>query len=108
MHAAQVETLLKSQETRIRSAQGNGPIAPATTDDSPDAHGAFPLDDVSMSSPDGATDPALSAQVFQQTRASSRAENEGGLISLGLEEPLPTREVIDELYVLCYSPPFCL
>ncbi|PYI12441.1 hypothetical protein BO78DRAFT_300703 [Aspergillus sclerotiicarbonarius CBS 121057] len=99
---AQVETLLKTQETRIRSAQENGSIAPATND-SPDAPGAFPQDEVSMSSPEGATDRALSGQVFQQTRASSRAEFEGGLISLGLEEPLPTREVIDELTAIYFE-----
>ncbi|RAL01004.1 putative C6 transcription factor Prf [Aspergillus ibericus CBS 121593] len=99
---AQVETLLKSQETRIRSAHGPGSIVPAIND-SPDTPGGFPQDNASMSSPEGAADPARSGQVFQQARASSRTGFEGELISLGLQEPLPMREVIDELTTIYFE-----
>ncbi|GKZ29058.1 hypothetical protein AbraIFM66950_002795 [Aspergillus brasiliensis] len=97
---AQVENLLKNQGAQVQQSQGNSPIA-SVTNNLTGALGTSPQDGVQMSSPEGNTNPTFPA--LCHAGAASSNETEGRLISLGLEEPLPTQEVIDELQVFLYT-----
>ncbi|PYH58087.1 putative C6 transcription factor Prf [Aspergillus niger CBS 101883] len=99
---AQVETLLKSQGAQVQQSQGNSPIALPSINSTgvPDTS---PQDDVHMSSPEGETDPTYSTPASNHAGTASANEPEGRLIGLGLEEPLPTQEVIDELTTIYFE-----
>lgn len=95
---AQVETLLRNQGAQVQQSQGNSPIASVITH-SAGAPGISPQDGVHMQSPEGEADPISSTPTSYHAGAASSDNPQGSLISLGLEEPLPTQEVIDELQV---------
>ncbi|KAB8232268.1 putative C6 transcription factor Prf [Aspergillus alliaceus] len=98
---AQVETLLKTQDGTPVHSQGNGFNVAASN---PNEFVAIPevapfanSMDAPMSSPDEDINNVQSNQTFL-TPGLDRTGNFGwDMISLGLEEPLPSREVVDEL-----------
>lgn len=100
---AQVETLLKTQEVNpSHNSQGNGTnvAAPQEFVSIPETAPFTNSIDAPMSSPEGEINNIQSSQTFL-TPGLDRTGNFGwDMISLGLEEPLPDREIIDELYVL--------
>ncbi|PYH39414.1 putative C6 transcription factor Prf [Aspergillus neoniger CBS 115656] len=99
---AQVETLLRNQGAQVQQSQGNSPIASVITH-SAGAPGISPQDGVHMQSPEGEADPISSTPTSYHTGAASSDNPQGSLISLGLEEPLPTQEVIDELTAIYFK-----
>ncbi|PWY80622.1 hypothetical protein BO70DRAFT_46469 [Aspergillus heteromorphus CBS 117.55] len=101
---AQVETLLKSQEANAHPSLENG-ASFAATNSLTGVLQAPPGDDVdpSMSLLDGANAPALSVQAFSEAEGTRSSTSGGELISLGLEEPLPAQEVIDELNAIYFE-----
>ncbi|KAB8201632.1 fungal transcription factor regulatory middle homology region [Aspergillus parasiticus SU-1] len=96
---AQVETLLKTQEVNPSNSQGNGinVAAPQEFVSIPETVTFTNSIDAPMSSPEGEINNIQSSQTFL-TPGLDRTGNFGwDMISLGLEEPLPDREIIDEL-----------
>ncbi|PYH99122.1 hypothetical protein BO71DRAFT_314722 [Aspergillus ellipticus CBS 707.79] len=91
---AQVETLLKSQGNGSGPSATNELVSRTPSQDDVDA---------SMSLLDRVTASTLSTQASSRTERTGLAGAGGELISLGLEEPLPTQEVIDELNALYFE-----
>ncbi|GMG36872.1 unnamed protein product [Aspergillus oryzae] len=95
-----VETLLKTQEVNpSHNSQGNGTnvAAPQEFVSIPETAPFTNSIDAPMSSPEGEINNIQSSQTFL-TPGLDRTGNFGwDMISLGLEEPLPDREIIDEL-----------
>ncbi|GAT27088.1 C6 transcription factor Prf [Aspergillus luchuensis] len=97
-YVKQLEARLGAQ---VQQSQGNSPIASVITH-SAGAPGISPQDGVHMQSPEGEADPISSTPTSYHAGAASSDNPQGSLISLGLEEPLPTQEVIDELQYMIW------
>ncbi|KAL4892167.1 fungal-specific transcription factor domain-containing protein [Aspergillus ambiguus] len=95
---AQVETLLKTQEQPLPSQGNNFAAAPDDSTNLPDLP-TLPNDIDEPPSPaaTGAINPNQGTQMFLPPAVDHTGTFGWDMISLGLEEPLPTREVIDEL-----------
>ncbi|KAE8151866.1 fungal-specific transcription factor domain-containing protein [Aspergillus avenaceus] len=92
---AQVETLLKTQEVNTTVNQGNDFNITAPITGMAEASHTFGME--SLSPPEVDLNNMQSSQAFM-TPGVDRTGNFGwDMISLGLEEPLPSRDVIDEL-----------
>ena len=100
---AQVETLLKTQEVNpSQNSQGNSAniAAPKEFVGIPEAVPFTNSIDAPRSSPEGEINNIQSNDTFLAPGLDRTGNFGWDMISLGLEEPLPDREIIDELYVL--------
>lgn len=102
-----METLLKTQEGPSSQPQANTFAITSSNDltNIPDLP-AFPEGiDEPPSPPGSGSNNPHNGQIFLPQVVNRTGAYGWDMISLGLEEPLPTREVVDELYVLTeYSP----
>lgn len=106
---AQVETLLKGQDPDttqralpVPQPHENAFTAPLNEDSFislPDISGLAGEMDGSMPTSNAASTSQQGQMFFPPSQQSIPDDPSWDLISLGLEEPLPTQDVIDELYV---------
>lgn len=104
---AQVETLLKGQEPdtahRISPPEQENAFTAPIQDEAmlpfPEISALGNEMETSMPSSSDAANPSQPVQTFFPPPPSMPNDTPWDLIGLGLEEPLPTQEVIDELYV---------
>jgi hypothetical protein len=104
---AQVENLLRTQEPSAAQSQENHNHIPVSNENEMTSLPDVPLLAADLSTSLSPPQPIVEQQAVSQAYLPSGLNTEGNfgwdMLSLGLEEPLPTQDVIDELYAYIIS-----